>query len=168
MRRPAVSRWKKVIRGMIRMGLTFAAAAGVFFGVIAVVVGLFFPGVENDPSFIFIAGSVWGFAIGVAFSGVLAIAGRRLSFDKLSLPRVAALGAGGGLLLAGLLVAATWQEWSVLDALVPVTFLPLLGAGSATVSLLLARRAGPVLASGEESRSLGEGEVVGPPSSVSD
>ena len=32
---------------MIGMGLTFAAAAGVFFGVIAVVLGRFFPGVED-------------------------------------------------------------------------------------------------------------------------
>jgi len=161
-------RWLRVIRGMVGMGLTFAAAAGVFFGVIAVVLGLFFPGVEDELPFMIIAGSVWAFAIGVAFSGVLAIAARRLSFDKLSLPRVAVLGAGGGLLLAGLLVAATWWEWSAGDAMVPFTFLPLLGAGSATASLLLARRAGPLLASGEESRSLGEGGVVGPPSSVSD
>lgn len=136
-----VSRWLRVIRGVIGMGLTFAAAAAVFFGVLAVVSGLFFPGAEDDLPFMIIAGSVWAFAIGVAFSGVLAISARGRSIDKLSLPRVAALGAGGGVLLAGLLVAATWQEWSVGDALVPFVFLPLLGAGSATASLLLARRA---------------------------
>lgn len=79
---------------------------------------------------------------------------------------LAALGAGGGLVLAGLLVAATWQEWPNGNAIVPFTFLPLLGAGAATASLLLARRAGPALTSGEESRSLGQGEVVGPPSSA--
>lgn len=39
-----MSRWLRVIRGMIGMGLTFAAAAAVFFGVLAVVSGLFFPG----------------------------------------------------------------------------------------------------------------------------
>jgi len=153
---------------MIGMGLTFAAATGAFFAVIALVLGLFFPGVENELPFMIIAGSVWAFAIGVTFSGILAIAARGLPFDKLSLPRVAALGAVGGLLLSGLLVAVTWQEWSAWDALVPVTILPLLGAGSATASLLLARRAGPVSASGEESRSLGEGEVEGTKSSASD
>ena len=161
-------RWLRVIRGMIGMGLTFAAVAAVCFSVIVVVMGVLSPGWDDEPFFAIIAGSVWGFGIGVAFSGVLAIAGRRLSFGELSLLRVAALGAGGGLLLAGLLVAATWQEWSAGDALVPFTFLPLLGAGAATASLLLARKAGPMLESGEESRSLGEGEVVGPPSSVSD
>ena len=150
-------RWLRVIRGMIGTGLTFAAAAGVFFAVLSVVMWPFFPGVEDELPFMIITGSVWAFAIGVAFSGILAIAARGLPFDKLSVPRVAALGAGGGLLLAGLLVAATWQEWSAWDALVPVTFLPLLGAGSATASLLLARRAGPTLESVDESRSLGEG-----------
>ena len=163
-----MSRWKRVFRGIIGMGLTFAVAAGVFFSVVAGVVALFFPGVEDEPGFMIIAGTVWGFAIGVAFSGVLAIAGRRRSFNELSLLRVAALGAGGGLVLAGVLVGATWQEWSVGDALVPATFLPLLGAGAATASLLLARRAWRGLESGEESHKLSEGEVAGPPSSVSD
>ena len=161
-------RWLRVIRGMIGMGMTFAALAGVFFSVLAVVAGLFFPGAESDPGFMIIAGSVWAFAIGVAFSGVLAIAGRGRPFDEFSLPRVAALGAGGGLLLAGLLVGATWQEWSALDALVPATFLPLLGAGSAIASLLIARRAGPMLESGEEPQRLSEPDVVPSPSSTID
>jgi hypothetical protein len=141
-----------VARGVIGMGVTFAAVAGAFFSVLAVVVTVFFSGVEDEPGFMIIAGSVWGFAIGVAFAGVLAIAGRGRGFDELSIPRVAALGAGGGLLLAGLLVGVTWQEWSVGDATVPLVILPLLGAGSATASLLLARRAAPVLASGESSQ----------------
>ena len=152
-----MSRWKCVSRGMIRMGLTFAAVAGALFAVIAAALGLFFPGVENELSFVIIAGSVWAFAIGVTFSGILAIAGRDLRLDTLSLPRVAALGAVGALLLSGLLVGATWQEWSVWEALVPVTFLPLLGAGSATASLLLARKVTPALASGEDQSRGGMG-----------
>jgi hypothetical protein len=141
-------------RGVIGMGLTFAAVAGVFFSALALVATLFFPGAESEPGFMIIAGSVWGFAIGVAFSAVLAIAGRGRAFDELSLPRIAALGAGGGLLLAGLLVGVTWQEWSVGDAMVPLIILPLLGAGSATASLLLARRVVPALELGEESLRL--------------
>lgn len=139
------------------MGLTFGAVGGAFFSLLAGVGALFFPGAEDEWGFMIIAGSVWGFAIGVSFSAVLAVAGRCLAFDRLSLPRVAALGAGGGLLLALLLVAATWNEWPDGNAIVPFTILPLLGAGAATGSLLLARRAGPVLASGDESRSLQEG-----------
>ena len=163
-----MSRWMSVIRGTIGMGLTFAAAGGVFFSVLAAVATLFFPGMEDEPGFMIIAGSVWGFAIGVSFSVVLAIAARGRSVDQLSLPRVAALGAGGGLVLAGLLVGATWQEWPNGGAIVPFTILPLLGAGAGTASLLLARRSGLALTSGEEPRSLGEREVVGGPSTVSD
>jgi hypothetical protein len=152
---------------MLGMGLTFAAVAGVLFSVLAAIGGLFFPGAEDDPAFMIIAGSTWGFAIGAAFSGALAIAARGRGFDELSLSRVALLGAGGGLALAALLVGATLGEWSVADATVPFTFLPLLGAGSATASLLLARRAGPQLAAGEESPLI-EGEAGGSQSSAND
>ncbi len=148
-----MSRWKRVVRGMLGMGLTFAAAAGVFFTVVAVTMGLFFPGAESDLPFMIVAGSTWAFAIGVAFSGTLAIAGRHLSFDQLSITRVAVLGAGGGLVLAGLLVGATLPSWTFRDALVPLVALPVLGAVSSTASLLMARSAGPALAPGEESGS---------------
>lgn len=141
---------------MLGMGFTFAAVAAVFFSVLAVIAGL--TGAEDEPGFMIIAGSVWAFAIGVAFSGVLAIAGRTRRFDELSLPRVALVGAGGGLAVAALLVGATFGEWTLADATVPFTFLPLLGAGSATASLLLARRVGPQLGPGEESHPI-EGEV---------
>ena len=77
------------------------------------------------------------------------------------LPRFAALGAGGGLLLFGLLAINAWQAWSVSDAIANATLLVLLGGGSATGTLMLARRAGPALKSGDESRSLGEGEGRG-------
>lgn len=158
-------RWVRVVRGMLGMGLTFAAVAAAFFSVLAVIAGL--TGAEDEPGFMIIAGSVWAFAIGVAFSGALAIAARKHRFDELSLPRVALLGAGGGLALAALLVGATWSEWSVADATVPFTFLPLLGAGSATASLWLARRVGSQLESDEESHLI-EGEVGGSQSSASD
>ncbi len=163
-----MSRWKRVVRGIIGMGVTFAAVAGAFFSVLAVVASLFFPGAESEPGFMIVAGSLWGFVIGVGFSAVLALTGRGHTFDELSLPRVAVLGAGAGLLLAGLLVGATWQEWPNGAAIVPFTFLPLLSAGAATATLLLARRAGPGLTAGEESRSLGEGEEAAQPPTVGD
>jgi hypothetical protein len=104
-----------------------------------------------------IASSFWAFPIGVAFSGVTAITARGRSFDKLSLPHFAALGAGAGLLLFGVLAVNAWSSWSVTTAIVNATIFVLLGGGSATASLMLARKAGPVLKSGDESRSLGEG-----------
>lgn len=44
------------------------------------------------------------------------------------------------------------RAWSVADAMLNGTFFVLLGAGSATATLLLARKAAPELTSGDESR----------------
>ena len=148
-------RWQRVIRGMIGMGLTFSAGVGVVASTIA---GLFWllPGVEGGPEMVrmVVASAIWAFPVGVAFSGFLAITARNRSFDKLSLPRFAALGAGGGLLLFGVLAANAWQAWSLQSALVNLTIFLLLGSGSATATLLIARRARPALESGDETRSL--------------
>jgi len=91
-----------------------------------------------------------GFVGGVLFAVVLGTAGRRRRFEELSLPRFAAWGAVGGLLLSlvpAALVAVglaslersdlgLWQITAVISA--PLI---LLSAVSASVSLLLARRA---------------------------
>ena len=149
-------RWLRVIRGMIGMGLTFAVGVGVVASMVAVVPWLLLGG---DPEIfrLVVASSIWAFPIGVAFSGVLALTRRGGSFDKLSLPRFAALGAGAGLLLFGVLALNAWEAWSVSNAIGNAMIFVFLGAGSATATLMLARRAGPALKSGDESRSLGEG-----------
>lgn len=151
-------RWLRVIRGMIGTGLTFAAGVGVVASMIAGLVWLL-PGSDNGREMIrlVIASSVWAFPIGVAFSGFLAITARGRPFDKLSLPLFAALGAGGGLLLFGVLAVNAYHAWSASTALANLTIFVLLGSGSATATLLLARRAVPSLKSGDESHSLGEG-----------
>jgi hypothetical protein len=92
-----------------------------------------------------------GFVGGALFSAVLGIAGRRRRFDELSLPRFAAWGALGGLLLSlvpaalvavglaslgGKAILGLWQFTAVISA--P---LMLLSAASAAGSLMLARRA---------------------------
>ena len=152
-------RWLRVIRGMVGMGLTFAAGVGVVASMIFVLPTWLLLGGDSGREMLVmvIKSSIWAFPIGVAFSGVLAITARGRPFDKLSLPRFAALGAGGGLLLFGVLAANAYHAWSVMDAIGNATILALLGGGSATATLLLARRAGPALKSGDESRSLGEG-----------
>jgi hypothetical protein len=156
-------RWLRVIRGMIGMGLTFAAGVGVVASMILVLPTWLLLGGDSgrDLLVMVIKSSIWAFPIGVAFSGVLAITARGLPFAKLSLPRFAALGAGGGLLLFGVLAANAWHAWSVSDAIANATLLVLLGGGSATGTLMLARRAGPALKSGDESRGLAEGEDCG-------
>jgi hypothetical protein len=135
------------------MGLTWAvgwAVAGLLIGVTSKLL----PGLPWDSFFeIFDAPlpalAVPGFFGGALFSTVLGIAGRRRRFDELSLPRFAAWGALGGLLL-GLVPAALvavglaslrpdlglWQLTAIISG--PLI---LLGAASASGSLMLARRA---------------------------
>jgi hypothetical protein len=151
-------RWLRVIRGMIGTGLTFSAGVGVVASMVAGLVWLL-PGGEGGIEMIRLvfASSLWAFPIGVAFSGFLAITAHGRSFDKLSLPRFAALGAGVGLLFFGLLAINAWDAWSVATAITNATIFVVLGGGSATATLMLARRAGPALKSGDESRGLGAG-----------
>ncbi len=151
-------RWLRVIRGMIGMGLTFSAGVGVVASVVSAITWLLLGGDSGREMLVMvIKSSIWAFPIGVAFSGVMAITARRRPFDKLSLPHFAALGAGAGLLLFGVLAVNAWDSWSVTTAITNATIFVLLGGGSATATLLLARRAGRALKSGDESRSPGAG-----------
>ncbi len=151
-------RWRRVIRGMIGTGLTFSVGVGVVASMIAGLVWLL-TGSEGgrEMTRLVVASSIWAFPIGLAFSGVMAITARGRTFDKLSLPQFAALGAGVGLLFFGLLAINAWDAWSVTTAIVNATIFVVLGGGSATATLMLARRAGPALKSGDEPPRLGEG-----------
>jgi hypothetical protein len=137
------------------MGLIWAAGwalVGVLIGVTSKVL----PGLPFWDAFFDLfdaplpALAIPGFVGGVLFSMVLGIAGRRRRFEELSLPRFAAWGALGGLLLSlvpAALVAVglaslgrpdlgLWQITAAISA--PLI---LLSAVSASVSLLLARKA---------------------------
>jgi hypothetical protein len=141
------------IRGALGMGLTWAAGwalAGVLIGVTSRLL----PGLPWDSFFeVFDAPlpalAIPGFIGGALFSTVLGIAGRHRRFDELSLPRFAAWGALGGLLLSLVPAAAAavgfltvgpgvdlWRATAVMGG--PLT---LLSALSASGSLMLARRA---------------------------
>jgi hypothetical protein len=141
------------IRGAIGMGLTWAigwAIAGLLIGVGSILLpglpwGAFLE-VFDAP---LPALAVPGFFAGVFFSTVLGVAGRRRSFDELSLPRVAAWGAVGGLLLtlfpfALVAVGLASREGSHVGTgqiltVIGVPFV-LLSAISASITLLVARR----------------------------
>lgn len=147
-------KWLKRIRGAIGMGLTWAAGWALF-GLLIGVTSVLTPGLPWENIFdVFDAPlpalAIPGFFGGAFFSVVLGVAGRRRRFDQLSVPRFAAWGALGGLLL-GLFPAALvavglatlgdgarglWQ----LTAMIGGPFM-LLGAGSASGTLLLARKA---------------------------
>ena len=159
-----MKKWLRRLRGAIGMGLTWAFGWAVV-GILIGVTSLLFPGPLWDAFFkVFDAPlpalAVPGFFGGVIFSAVLGIAGRRRRFSELSLPRFAAWGAVGGLLLSlvpaamvamGLasLEGGTLGLWQ-LTALIGGPLI-LLCTASATGSLALARAA-------EDRRLLGSGE----------
>lgn len=152
----------KRIRGAVGMGLTWAvvwAIAGVLIGVASILLP-FLPWhlmfeVFDAP---LPALAVPGFVGGAFFSIVLGIAGRHRRFDELSLPRFAAWGAFGGALLSLFPLALVTVGLASVDGgnanLLPMTLaisgpLVSLSTGSASVTLLVARRA--------EQRALGTG-----------
>lgn len=137
------------------MGLTFSLGVGVVASIIAVIPALLLGGDSGREIVrLVVASAIWAFPVGVAFSGIMALTARGRAFEKLSLPRFAALGAGAGLLLFGVLALNAWHAWSIPTAIANATIFVLLGGGSASAALLLARRVGPTLESGEESRHL--------------
>ena len=166
-----MSQWKRRIRGAVGMGLTWALAWALV-GVLIGVISNLLPGLPWDAFFeVFDAPlpalAIPGFVGGALFSLVLGIAGRRRKFAELSLPRFAAWGALGGLLLslvpaalvgAGLATLGSgalglWQLTAVIG--VPLI---LLSAASATGTLALAR-----MAEGGASPDAGaDGPRVGP------
>lgn len=134
--------WLRRIRAAVGMGLTWAIGwALVGFGIEEI------HNVWPNPLGSLV--DIWPAALaypaffgGLFFSTVLGIAGRRRRFDELSLPRVAAWGALGGLVL-GLFPAALvpMGAVSVAEAAVVVGTVTLLTAFSASGTLMLARKA---------------------------
>lgn len=149
--------WKRIVKGILGMGVTFGALGALFFSILAVAGALFFPGAEDDLLFMIIAGTTWSTVLAVSFSSLLAVAARGRSFDELTLARIGAVGMGAGLAIATILVGATWGEWPNGNWIVPFTTLPLLGAGGGIGTLLLARTAGRALGSSDASPALDAG-----------
>jgi hypothetical protein len=142
-----VKKWLRRIRGAIGMGLTWGIV-GFLIGVVIEVINNIWPNPLGAAVDIWPAALAYpGFLGGVAFSAVLGIAGRRRRFDELSLPRVAAWGALGGVVVslipAGMvamgLASTSIPLWKITAALVGPFALG--GATAASGSLLLARSA---------------------------
>ena len=132
-----MKRWLRRIRGAFGTALTWAIAwSGV-----GATLGLVWPnssgrGVAASVVDGFIGWAILGFVSGATFSVVLGIAEGRRRLDEMSLPRFAAWGALGGLLL-GTVLFAMYGDGNWAMGLVGT----LLGAGSAAGSLALARLA---------------------------
>lgn len=127
-----MKKWLRRVRGAIGMGLTWAMAWFAAGMILLVIVGL---GAADVPFPLFFA--LLGFLAGVMFSAILGIVERGRSFDQMSLPRFAAWGAAGGLLLSGIMSA--FIGGGAFLVLGPVFALS--GAACASGSLALARMA---------------------------
>jgi len=141
--------WGRRLRGAIGMGFTWAFAWFAV-GMVIEFIQNFVPGWNGAIVDIWPAAlALPAFVGGVAFSGVLAIAGRNRRFDEMSLPRFAAWGAIGGILVG--LVPAAMVLAGLASVNPPATlrgitavFAPLsmlLCSASASGSLMLARMA---------------------------
>ena len=125
--------WLRRIRGAIGMGFTWGATWSVAGFLLAVITRF-----QADAPFPLIFG-VLGFIAGVIFFAILALTERRRRFDQMSLPRFAAWGAAGGVLLAALFAKAASIGWG--DVLLIVPTFALASALCASGSLAVARRA---------------------------
>ena len=121
------------IRGAIGMGLTWGAAWFV-----AGLVPRWLFDFNPDVPFPLVFG-VLGFIAGVTFSSLLVLAEGRRNFDQMSLPRFAAWGAVGGLLVSALFTRVA--SLGAGDVLAVAPAFALACAVCATGSLALARRA---------------------------
>jgi hypothetical protein len=133
------------IRGAIGMGLTWAAGWAPIGAVLGAVLHLVLPGSPLGLGSVMALNAVslaaLGFVGGAVFSAILRVAEGRRRFDQLSLPRFAAWGAVGGLILGG--AAATIGMWGGgwLLGTGMMGAATILGAVSAAGSLALARGA---------------------------
>ena len=138
-----MKRWLKRIDGAVGMGLIWAVGGGIGAPLSDVFDAVFLGGATGSILWDSLLGAFFGFIGGGVFSVALAVAGRRRSFDEMSLPRFAALGA---LVPSFVLVAlaAYWGEIGWLftpSGLANATFLALMGAGFSAGALALARKA---------------------------
>ncbi len=142
-----MKKWLRRVRGAVGIGLTWALGGAL--------VGMGIELIHNVwPNPLGSLVDIWPAALalpaflgGLVFSAVLGIAGRRRRFDELSLPRFAAWGAAGGLVVS--LLPAAMAALGLVRLLVPVWPLTAALVGPLTLgsaiaasgSLALARRA---------------------------
>lgn len=145
-----MKKWLRKLRGAIGIGLAWAFtwfSAGM---VLLLIVGL---GAADVPFPLFFG--LLGFLAGLTFSGVLGIVESRRRFDQMSMPRFAAWGGLGGVLLAAVFVPLTGQGTDLLLLLGGI--FGLAGATCAAGSLALARMAedGDLLTAGTDADEVG-------------
>ena len=142
---PVMTKWIERIRGAVGMVVIWVVGWSFVGALLGLLVGaLFSPdGIEATRVAGVIRLSIQAsVACGGTFSVVLAIAGRRRTFDEMSLPLFAAWGAFAASVVLGLAILGGGVEQFLAPAgLIVASVVVLLGAGSAAGSLALARRA---------------------------
>lgn len=142
-----MKKWLQRVRGAIGMGLTWAAGWAPIGALVGVVLNAVLPGFPpiglgtvvavNATTF-----AVLGFVGGTIFATVLRLTEGHRRFEELYLLRFAGWGAVGGLLLGGVAVAVgLWGSGFGRIGAAMIGAATLLGAGSASGSLALARKA---------------------------
>jgi hypothetical protein len=140
-----VKKWTRKIRGAIGLGLAWAFAWFAAGMVLLLIVGT---DAADVPFPLFFG--LLGFLSGVSFAGVLGLVDGRRRFDQMSMPRFAAWGGLGSVLLAGVFSAITGQGLEAFALLGPI--FGVAGATCAAGSLGLARMAqdGALVEAGSE------------------
>jgi hypothetical protein len=136
-----MKKWLRRIRGAIGMGLTWAVVWGGA-GTVVMLGFLLRTGSRPDAPFPIMFAAA-GFVAGLIFSGVLGLVDGRRRFDQMSLPRFAAWGAAGGVLLATtfvLAVSLSGDPGFLWNLVVAGPLFAVAAAASAAGSLALARR----------------------------
>ena len=154
-------RWLRVVRGMLGTGLAFAVAGPVIVSLIGAFFMVFGNASLGSVAATAARGSVVSFVIGVAFSGLLALAARGRAFEKLSFKLFSALGGGVGLvawLAMGL--GGAFSKWSFDTGLLNFLLLTSVGAGAAATTLFVARKSRVSQDASEERLSVGEGPAT--------
>lgn len=137
---------------MLGTALAFAVPWAVTGSSLAAAIDALWPGASTQgplPEFYMwvaqsgplVFGALGGLA-GALYASMLALSGRRLSFDQLTTTRVVGLGAAGGLAVGSALFGAAgayFRIWPVQYS-IGIGIASVLGAGSALALLALARR----------------------------
>ena len=135
-------RWMRIARGMIGTGFTFACGLGGLTAAVATLGWAFGEVLPVEIAQLTGRVSVVAFILGVAFSGALALVARRRAFSALSVPLVAAMGGGAGVLyFLFCLIPSGYRAWTPALALGNFVLLVSLGTSAAVGTLLVARRA---------------------------
>jgi hypothetical protein len=121
------------VRGALGIGFVWAVVWGFVGGIPRWLWGI------NTDAPLGLVFAVFGFLAGLTFSVVLALTEGRRRLDQMSLPRFAAWGAVGGLLISALPIRLAATGWAEVFA-ISTTF-AVACAVSATGSLALAKRA---------------------------